>query len=150
MPDDERERLVKLARRADLPIIEDDVYGELSFDGSRPPPLRAFAGPNEDSHVVHVSSVSKTLAPAIASAGSPAAAGTIRSCASSTASRSRARRSPARGDRRGVSRGHARRVAARRLRGARFSNFIRVSAGTPWSERIATAIRTLGRLAARE
>jgi len=27
MPDDERERLVKITRRADIPIIEDDVYG---------------------------------------------------------------------------------------------------------------------------
>ena len=50
-------------RRHDIPIIEDDVYGELVFDGSRPRPLRAFAGPSEDSHVLLVSSVSKTLAP---------------------------------------------------------------------------------------
>ena len=44
-------------------MIEDDVYGELVFDGSRPRPLRAFADPSEDSHVILVSSVSKTLAP---------------------------------------------------------------------------------------
>src|SRR5205085_312650 len=41
MPDEDRERLVKIARRADIPIIEDDVYAELVFDGSRPRPLRA-------------------------------------------------------------------------------------------------------------
>src|SRR3569623_390769 len=58
-PDDERERLVRSCKRADIPIIEDDVYGELVFDGSRPRPLRAF----DDEIVVHVSSVSKTLAP---------------------------------------------------------------------------------------
>jgi DNA-binding transcriptional MocR family regulator len=63
MPDDERERLVRVARRADVALIEDDVYGELVFDGSRPPPLRAFAGSSEDSNVILVSSVSKTLAP---------------------------------------------------------------------------------------
>jgi len=63
MPEDERERLVKIAKRYDIPIIEDDVYGELVFDGSRPRPLRAFAGPSEDNHVIFVSSVSKTLAP---------------------------------------------------------------------------------------
>src|SRR5262249_5370826 len=63
MPDDERERLVRITRRADIPIIEDDVYGELVFDGSRPRPLRAFAGASEDSHVIIVNSVSKTLAP---------------------------------------------------------------------------------------
>ncbi len=63
MPDEEREKLVRITRRHDIPVIEDDVYGELVFDGSRPRPLRAFAGPSEDSHIVYVSSVSKTLAP---------------------------------------------------------------------------------------
>jgi DNA-binding transcriptional MocR family regulator len=63
MPDDERERLVRITRRHELPMIEDDVYSELVFDGSRPRPLRAFAAPSQDSHVVLVSSVSKTLAP---------------------------------------------------------------------------------------
>src|SRR3569832_112152 len=61
MPDDQRERLVRLCKRADVAIIEDDVYGELMFDGSRPRPLRAFAP--DDSHVILVGSVSKTLAP---------------------------------------------------------------------------------------
>jgi hypothetical protein len=32
----------------------------------------------------------------------------------------------------------------------RLTNFIRISAGTPWSERIAEGLRTLDRLAARE
>jgi len=63
MPDDDRERLVRITRRYDVPIIEDDVYAELVFDGSRPRPLRAFAGPSEDSHVLLIGSVSKTLAP---------------------------------------------------------------------------------------
>jgi DNA-binding transcriptional MocR family regulator len=63
MPEDERERLVKITQRHGVPIIEDDVYGELVFDGSRPRPLRAFGGPSEDNHVILVSSVSKTLAP---------------------------------------------------------------------------------------
>ncbi|HEV7557724.1 MAG TPA: PLP-dependent aminotransferase family protein [Kofleriaceae bacterium] len=63
MPEDERERLVRITRRADIPVIEDDVYGELVFDGSHPRPLRSFAGPSEDSHVMLVNSVSKTLAP---------------------------------------------------------------------------------------
>jgi len=62
MPDDAKERLVKLARRHDLPVIEDDVYGELVFDGSRPRPLRAF-DPGPESRVLLVGSVSKTLAP---------------------------------------------------------------------------------------
>src|SRR5262249_29367739 len=64
MPDDERERLVRIAKRHDIPLIEDDVYGELVFDGTRPRPLRAFDdGPSEESNVILCSSVSKTLAP---------------------------------------------------------------------------------------
>ncbi|MCA1826439.1 MAG: PLP-dependent aminotransferase family protein [Myxococcales bacterium] len=63
MPEGERERLVRMTRRAGVAIVEDDVYGELAFDGSRPRPLRAFAGPGELSHVILVGSVSKTLAP---------------------------------------------------------------------------------------
>lgn len=62
MPEDQRERLVKICLRRDIAIIEDDVYGELMFDGARPRPLRAFAS-GEDSHVIHLGSVSKTLAP---------------------------------------------------------------------------------------
>jgi DNA-binding transcriptional MocR family regulator len=62
MPDEAKERLVKLARRHEVALIEDDVYGELVFDGSRPRPLRAF-DPGPDSRVLLVGSVSKTLAP---------------------------------------------------------------------------------------
>lgn len=62
MPDDAREALVRITERHDIPIIEDDVYGELVFDGSRPRPLRAFSD-SEDSNVILVSSISKTLAP---------------------------------------------------------------------------------------
>ena len=60
MPDDAKERLVRTAERHDLPIIEDDVYGDLVFDGTRPRPLRAFA---KGGNVLTVGSVSKTLAP---------------------------------------------------------------------------------------
>jgi len=60
MPDDAKERLVKIAEKHDLPVIEDDVYGDLVFDGTRPRPLRAF---DKDGRVLLVGSVSKTLAP---------------------------------------------------------------------------------------
>jgi DNA-binding transcriptional MocR family regulator len=63
MPDEDREKLVRITKRYDVPVIEDDVYGELVFDGSRPRPLRGWAAPSHDSHVLLVSSVSKTLAP---------------------------------------------------------------------------------------
>lgn len=213
MPDDERARLVRVARLADIPIIEDDVYGELVFDGSRPRPLRAFAGPSDDSHVVLVSSVSKTLAPGyrvgwvaggrwhdrivrtkysqtlacptlpgmavaefLASGGydrhlrrlRAALAGNIERYREAIAAefpdgtRVAAPRGgfvlwvelPPRIDalalheqalRRGIVVAPGPLFSARQ----RFGSFVRVSAGTPWSDRIASGIRTLGRLAAK-
>jgi DNA-binding transcriptional MocR family regulator len=60
MPDEAKAELYNLAVRHDIPIIEDDVYGELCFDGTRPRPLKAF---DKDGRVLLCGSVSKTLAP---------------------------------------------------------------------------------------
>jgi len=60
MPDEARAELYGLAVRHDLPIIEDDVYGDLCFDGTRPRPIKAF---DRDGRVLLCGSVSKTLAP---------------------------------------------------------------------------------------
>lgn len=60
MPDESKDRLVRLATRYDVPIIEDDIYGDLAFDGSRPRPAKAF---DRDGRVLLCGSVSKTLAP---------------------------------------------------------------------------------------
>jgi DNA-binding transcriptional MocR family regulator len=60
MPDDAKRELVKMLARHDIPLIEDDIYGDLHFDGARPRPARAF-----DRHglVMLCGSFSKTLAP---------------------------------------------------------------------------------------
>lgn len=55
---EKRARLVELARRYHVPIIEDDAYGLLDF-GSPIPPLRAM----DDRWVFYVGSFSKVLAP---------------------------------------------------------------------------------------
>ncbi len=60
MPDQAKAELYALAVRHDVPVIEDDVYGELCFDGTRPRPLKAF---DKDGRVLLCGSVSKTLAP---------------------------------------------------------------------------------------
>ncbi len=52
-----RARLVDLARRHSFFIIEDGIYGELSFDSDPLPPLRAEA----PEHVVYIDSLSKTV-----------------------------------------------------------------------------------------
>lgn len=60
MPDAHKQALVDLLARHDVPLIEDDVYGELHYAPHYPAPAKAF-----DRHgiVMHCSSFSKTLAP---------------------------------------------------------------------------------------
>lgn len=60
MPDHDKQRLVSMLARHDVPLIEDDVYGELAHDGSRPMPAKVF---DRRGMVLLCSSVSKTLAP---------------------------------------------------------------------------------------
>lgn len=60
MPDDKKKELVALLTRHDVPLIEDDVYGELYFGAKRPKPAKAF---DSKGIVMHCSSFSKCLAP---------------------------------------------------------------------------------------
>ena len=60
MSDEDKKSLITIANRHRVVLIEDDVYGDLGFDGSRPKTLRAFPGGEE---VVVCSSFSKTIAP---------------------------------------------------------------------------------------
>ncbi len=62
MPDENKKALVALMEDHGLPIIEDDIYGELPFSGERPAPLRAF---DTGGNVIHCSSFSKVLAPGL-------------------------------------------------------------------------------------
>jgi 2-aminoadipate transaminase len=61
LPRAQRERLVNLACSFGVPIIEDDAYGLLHYDGAPTPPLRAL----DDQWVLYVGSFSKILAPAL-------------------------------------------------------------------------------------
>jgi DNA-binding transcriptional MocR family regulator len=60
MPEAKKRELVELLARHELPLIEDDVYGELHFGARRPLPAKAF---DTRGLVLHCSSFSKTLAP---------------------------------------------------------------------------------------
>jgi len=60
MPESSKRELVRLCSSADIALIEDDVYGDLPFNGARPLPCRAF---DRDGRVLLCSSFSKTLAP---------------------------------------------------------------------------------------
>ncbi|GAB7523004.1 aminotransferase-like domain-containing protein [Paraburkholderia sp. 2C] len=57
---EKKRALVELLDRHDVPLIEDDVYGELHFQADYPLPARAF---DKRGMVMHCSSFSKTLAP---------------------------------------------------------------------------------------
>lgn len=60
MPTSRRQAIVERLAAEGVPIIEDDVYGELFHGATRPHPLKAF---DRDGLVLHCSSFSKCLAP---------------------------------------------------------------------------------------
>ncbi|WP_020679845.1 PLP-dependent aminotransferase family protein [Marinobacterium rhizophilum] len=62
MPEENRRRLLSLAQRFDVAIIEDDIYGDLSYQFPRPRTIKSFDG---DGRVLLCSSFSKTLAPGL-------------------------------------------------------------------------------------
>jgi DNA-binding transcriptional MocR family regulator len=62
MPDAEKRKLARLAATRGLPVIEDDIYGDLCFDAQRPWPLKAF---DRAGQVMLCSSFSKSLSPAL-------------------------------------------------------------------------------------
>jgi 2-aminoadipate transaminase len=67
-PSVERKRaLLEVAARYGLPIVEDDPYGELYYEGQRPPILAALDADmhGELRHVVYLSTFSKLLAPGL-------------------------------------------------------------------------------------
>jgi DNA-binding transcriptional MocR family regulator len=62
MPDDRKARLVRFLNNQNIPIIEDDIHGELYFGGTRPSTLKAF---DRKGLVMYCSSFSKMLVPGL-------------------------------------------------------------------------------------
>jgi DNA-binding transcriptional MocR family regulator len=62
MPTQSKQRLVTMARKYNVTIIEDEIYGDLSFDGTRPTSLRAF---DDGKTVITLGSFSKTISPGL-------------------------------------------------------------------------------------
>jgi DNA-binding transcriptional MocR family regulator len=60
MPDERKRHLVELLTRRKIPLIEDDIYGEIYFGKSRPRTCKSF---DTEGWVMLCSSVSKSLAP---------------------------------------------------------------------------------------
>lgn len=57
-----RANLLKVCQNISLPIIEDDVYGDLWFENPPPKPLKAD---DTQGNVLYIGSVSKTLSPGL-------------------------------------------------------------------------------------
>lgn len=60
MTERKKQALVELVARHRVPLVEDDVYGELYYDNRRPVPSKTF---DPEGWVMHCSSFSKILAP---------------------------------------------------------------------------------------
>jgi DNA-binding transcriptional MocR family regulator len=60
MPDEQKEAMVKLLSKYGVPLIEDDLYGDVYFGTRRPRSCKSF---DEEGNVLWCSSISKTLAP---------------------------------------------------------------------------------------
>jgi len=62
MTDAAKRRLVDILDRHDVPLVEDDVYGELAFEGPRPAAVKAF---DRRGLILYCSSYSKTVSPGL-------------------------------------------------------------------------------------
>ena len=60
MPDERKQALVDLIDRFDIPLIEDDVYGDLYYGERRPKAVKAY---DREGRVLLCSSLSKTIDP---------------------------------------------------------------------------------------
>ncbi len=60
MPDENKKKLVEMISKHNIPLIEDDIYGELYFGKNRPKTCKYY---DTKGLVMHCSSLSKSLAP---------------------------------------------------------------------------------------
>lgn len=60
MPEENKREIVQILARHGIPLIEDDLYGDVYFGANRPKPCKAF---DQEGMVLWCGSVSKTLAP---------------------------------------------------------------------------------------
>ncbi len=57
-----RKALIKLSKKFETPIFEDDCYADLIFDKERPPAIKSY---DNDGYVIYCGSFSKSIAPAL-------------------------------------------------------------------------------------
>lgn len=57
-----RKEIIKFCQKERMPIIEDDAYGDIWFDGKPPRPLKAY---DENGMVLYLGTVSKSISPGL-------------------------------------------------------------------------------------
>jgi DNA-binding transcriptional MocR family regulator len=62
IPDENKRKLVAFMNKKGIPLIEDDIYGDLNFQEPRPTTLKSF---DQKGLVLYCASFSKTLAPGL-------------------------------------------------------------------------------------
>ena len=62
LPIERRQAVIKLCETYGVPILEDECYSDLVWDGKRPQAMRGIVG---DDRVIYVGSFSKSIAPAV-------------------------------------------------------------------------------------
>ena len=62
MPDSAKQRIAELMAARDIPLIEDDIYGDICFTPARPRPIHSFDG---SGNTMLCTSFSKTVSPAL-------------------------------------------------------------------------------------
>lgn len=62
MSDDRRKRIAELAKEYQVPVIEDNPYGELIFEGTAHPSIKSF---DKDGWVIYLGTFSKTFCPGL-------------------------------------------------------------------------------------
>ncbi len=65
MPEENRARLVAMIRKADVALIEDDIYADLGYAPARPRACRSYDDASAMSHVMVCGGFSKTIAPSL-------------------------------------------------------------------------------------
>jgi len=57
-----RKQLIKLSKKYQIPIFEDDCYADLTWDRTKPPAIKSF---DKEGYVTYCGSFSKSIAPAL-------------------------------------------------------------------------------------
>jgi DNA-binding transcriptional MocR family regulator len=65
MPEEGRQRLVGMIRKANIALIEDEIYADLGYAAARPRSCRSYDNASAGSHVMVCGGFSKTVAPSL-------------------------------------------------------------------------------------